>query len=48
MAIGLQASGVRHAICEDFRLEGDLEGPGQAPFLAKWQEMHMSGCERLM
>ena len=28
MAVGLQMSGVRHAICEDVRLEGDLEGPG--------------------
>ena len=28
MAVGLQASGVQHAICEDFRLEGDLEGLG--------------------
>ena len=28
MTVELQASGVRHAICKDFRLGGDLEGPG--------------------
>ena len=28
MEVGLQACGVRHAICEDFRLEEDLEGAG--------------------